>query len=164
MQAGTYPVQKVNKYWITKTKSGSVALNLQLTVGDGDNVKYTGWLKCKTDEATEKTLPKVIDALVDLGYTKDSLEPLAEGQDEAHELFDSTKIDDVEAVVEEESFTNEEGNTVTFFKVKWINKFTVKSMDAGEAIEVISSGNANNLLAEALANRKTTTTEIKPPF
>ena len=163
MQEGTYPVHKVNKYWLTKTNSGSVAINLQLTVGEGENVKYTGWIKCKTEEATAKTLPKVIDALMDLGYTRDTLEPLAEADYEAHELFDSSKIKDVEAVVEEETFTNAEGNEVSFFKVKWLNKFTIKSMDAGEAVEVINSGNANSLLAEAFAKRNPQA-EVDPPF
>ena len=153
MQEGTYPVRKVNKYWIQNTRTGSVALNLQLTVGDGENVKYTGWIKCKTPEATKKTLPRLVEDLLNLGYTEETLEPLAEGNRDAVELFNADDIKDVEAVVSEESFENDKGETINFFKVKWLNKFTIKSMDAGEAIEVINSGNANNLLAEAIAKR-----------
>lgn len=152
LEAGTYPVRKVTHYGITQTNSGSVAVKLTLSVGSGEKTTYTGWIKCKTDESTKKTLPHVIDALVNLGYTSQTLDDLAMGEKDASVLFDSSKLKDVEVVTEVESFENDKGETIEFSKVKWVNRFTIKSMPAGEAIQVIHSGNANNLLSEALHN------------
>lgn len=151
LQAGTYPVRKVTDYWITNTQSGSVAINLKLSVGGGQTTKYTGWIKCKTEESTKKTLPYVIEALVNLGYNSQTLDDLASRDKTAEELFDVRKLKDVEVVTDVESFENDKGENVEFSKVKWVNKFTVKSMPANEAISVINSGNANNILAEALS-------------
>ena len=155
LAAGTYPVRKVEKFWISQTDSGSVAVNLTLSVGDGQRTKYTGWIKCKTPESTKKTVPYVVEALVNLGYTSDTLDDLAYDDKDVSELFDSSKLKDVTCVTEVDGWENNEGEYVEISKVKWINKYTVKSMPAGEAIEVINTGDANNILTEMLSKRDT---------
>ena len=153
---GTYEARRVTSHHITHTEKGSVGLNLSISIGDGESVKYTGWIVCSTPEKTKTSLSKVCEDIVNLGFKGGTFDDLVDPNGKsATDLF-SQNLHNVNVVVGTETFVNDKGDDVNFSKVKWVNTKTIKAIDAGQVIEAITSANANNVLAGFLVNRKPT--------
>lgn len=123
LEEGKYKVAKVVGCYVPevaedKTQSFSIEFELE----NGQEITWNAYLSDKEFQKDNKTTTmkkENMRTLVQLGFIGKKVSDLADETKKISELF--APVDKINVVVEHEEYTREDGSTVNFAKVKYVN-------------------------------------------
>ena len=126
-EIGTHKVKITGCFVGESTEKGTPFFGIEFTNKNDQSIDWIAYLSDTEFEKKEgkgkiKTTPKKenLKTLLKLGFTGNTIADLADDSKTIEELFAPIQ-DEIRIVVDEEEYTNEEGEVKRVNKVKWVN-------------------------------------------
>ena len=149
IKPGTYRAKAIGGGFFKSDNAGTPGVKLTMSFnheGSEETITWTGWLRGKTEESTEKVMTRTTDSLNLVGWN---------GQHNPDGLIPAENFDgsEVEIVIEEESYMGSDGTPKVSKKASWINKIGGSSFTGSAPSEISSMMAGLDLKKQMMASK-----------